>query len=58
MNKRTNIGSGAKWEEIGRAHGEYFKEIKPFTSMVEVKSLISSELLIEIEATAIVNSEK
>jgi len=43
-----------KWEEIGRAHGEYFKDIKPVTTMVEVKSLISKEYLVEIEATAIV----
>ena len=46
----TNI---ADWETIGRAHGLYFKDIKPVATMVEVKSLISPELLIEIEATAI-----
>ncbi len=43
----------AQWEEIGRAHGEFFKEIKPAATMVEVKALISPELLVEIEATAI-----
>jgi len=42
------------WEEIGRAHGEFFKDIKPAATMVEVKSLISPELLIEIEVKAIV----
>ncbi len=42
------------WEEIGRAHGEFFREIKPAATMVEVKALISPELLVEIEATAIV----
>jgi enamine deaminase RidA (YjgF/YER057c/UK114 family) len=42
------------WEEIGKAHGEYFKEIKPATTMVEVRSLISDDLLIEVEVTAIV----
>jgi len=42
------------WEEIGRAHGEFFKDIKPAATMVEVKSLISPELLVEIEVTAIV----
>jgi enamine deaminase RidA (YjgF/YER057c/UK114 family) len=43
----------SKWEEIGKAHGEYFKDIKPVTTMVEVKSLISAEYLVEMEATAI-----
>jgi len=46
----------SRWEEIGRAHGEYFKEIKPAATMVEVKSLISPELLVEIEATAILQN--
>ena len=45
----------AKWEEIGRAHGEYFKNIKPASTMVEVNSLILKGLIIEIEATAIIN---
>lgn len=43
----------SRWEEYGRAHGEYFKTIKPCTSMIEVKALIAPEYLIEIEATAI-----
>lgn len=42
------------WELIGKAHGEYFKSIKPVATMVEVKSLIDPNLLVEIEATAIV----
>lgn len=46
----TNI---SLWEEYGRAHGEFFREIKPCTSMIEVSKLISPEYLIEIEATAI-----
>lgn len=41
------------WEDIGRAHGEYFRGIRPAASMVEVNSLIRPELLVEIEATAI-----
>jgi enamine deaminase RidA (YjgF/YER057c/UK114 family) len=43
----------AHWEEVGRAHGEYFREIKPAATMLEVSALISPELLVEIEATAI-----
>jgi enamine deaminase RidA (YjgF/YER057c/UK114 family) len=45
----------SKWEEIGRAHGEVFRTIKPAASMIEVKGLISPELLVEIEVTAILS---
>ena len=45
-----------KWEEIGRAHGEFFREIKPAASMIEVKGLISPDLLVEIEVTAIIST--
>jgi enamine deaminase RidA (YjgF/YER057c/UK114 family) len=45
----------SRWEEYGRAHGEFFSAIKPCTTMVEVSKLISPEYLIEIEATAIIS---
>ena len=45
----------SRWQEYGRAHGEYFATIKPCTTMVEVKGLIDKEYLIEIEVTAIIN---
>ncbi|MBK9604545.1 MAG: RidA family protein [Anaerolineales bacterium] len=48
----------SKWEEIGKAHGEFFKEIKPAASMIEVKGLINPELLVEIEVTAVLSEDK
>jgi enamine deaminase RidA (YjgF/YER057c/UK114 family) len=44
----------SRWEEYGKAHGEFFNNIKPCTTMVEVSKLIAPEYLIEIEATAII----
>jgi enamine deaminase RidA (YjgF/YER057c/UK114 family) len=44
----------SRWEDIGRAHGEVFADIRPVTTMVEVSQLISPELLVEIEVEAIV----
>jgi enamine deaminase RidA (YjgF/YER057c/UK114 family) len=47
----TNI---SEWEKAGRAHGEFFGEIRPASTMVEVSKLISPEMLIEIEADAVI----
>jgi reactive intermediate/imine deaminase len=51
---RLYVTDISRWEEVARAHGEVFGTIRPATSMVEVRRLISPEMLIEIEADAVI----
>ncbi len=44
----------SRWEEVGKAHGEYFKNIKPASTMVEVSGLVNPDMLVEIEVSAII----
>ena len=53
---RIYVTDISKWEEYGRAHGEFFHKIKPCTTMVEIKGLISADYLVEIEATALLQN--
>ncbi|CAM4413849.1 RidA family protein [Paenibacillus typhae] len=51
---RMYVTDISQWEEYGRAHGEFFRDIQPVATMVEVKALIDPQLLIEIEAEAFI----
>ncbi|MDW8301305.1 MAG: RidA family protein [Bacteroidia bacterium] len=52
---RIYVTDITKWQDIGRAHGEFFKDIKPATTIVEVQNLIHPDIWVEIEVTAIVS---
>lgn len=54
---RVFVTDISRWQDVGRAHGEVFRDIRPASTMVEVKGFVSPEMLVEIEADAVIAAE-